>query len=487
MVAVKMTQVHVFTVLLVLLPSALCNPCDTIPNPCPKYKKCLKYGGSYKCVCMKGWTGAKCEKQGCTGGDPHYTTFDGKRYDFMGRCEYIYAKDCSKDHSFEVLQQNEVCNTAKTVSCTKTIRVFFQQFEVILERSGVVYVNGDRASLPWRYSGVTITKNGAGAFLDVPELLFSVKWDGNMGICVNINQHYKGKMCGLMGNADGIPNNDFQLPDKTPAKNVAEFGNSWRKNPRCVNGIVPANPCKKLSPAKYKEVKEKCGKMKANPFQQCNDKITPDVQYIPDCEYDLCGMKGDPSAAWCQSLETYDNACKAKGVNIHWVGQAGFKECGNPCANLPCFNGAKCKNINRREFKCTCPDGFSGPTCEDVVCKRGYLSRGKFCYKKMSKKPWKDAECPTGEQFVSPENEDEDNFIYTKFVVPWKQPFWINARVCGVNKLCRKDMSVVYYHNFLGRFPRSGCVEMAFGYNGKWSSVGNCGKESFYICEHEIF
>ena len=68
--------------------------------------------------------------------------------------------------------------------------------------------------------------------------------------------------------------------------------------------------------------------MKEPPFKQCNDKITPDVRYIPNCEYDLCAMKVNPSAAWCQALDTYDAACKGKGVNIDWEGQPGFKECG---------------------------------------------------------------------------------------------------------------------------------------------------------------
>jgi hypothetical protein len=164
--------------------------------------------------------------------------------------------------------------------------------------------------------------------MDVPDLLFSVRFDGYYGIYVKINQRYENRTCGLMGNADSNQNNDYRLPDGTFTNDISKFANSWKTNPKCANGIVPPEPCNKLSTSEYKDIKERCAKMRQSPFRQCNRIIRPDTSYIRNCEYDMCAMKGNRLAAWCQTLEKYDRACSSRGVNIDWEGKPGFEVCG---------------------------------------------------------------------------------------------------------------------------------------------------------------
>lgn len=47
-------------------------------------------------------------------GDPHYTTFDGKRFLFEGRCNYVIAQDkCNKNSgSFSIQAENVACGSA---------------------------------------------------------------------------------------------------------------------------------------------------------------------------------------------------------------------------------------------------------------------------------------------------------------------------------------------------------------------------------------
>ena len=101
----------------------------------------------------------------------------------------------------------------------------------------------------------------------------------------------------------------------------------------------------------------------------------------------------------------------------------------------------------------------------------------------MTRRPWQIARCSQGDTFVTAENEDENQFIYETFVKPSRTSLWMNARVCGKGKLCDQTFGTVYYHNFMGTFPSTGCVEMLFGKNGKWVAK-DCRAPNIYVCKY---
>ena len=71
----------------------------------------------------------KCEAHG----DPHYTTFDKRKYDFQGPCIYVFAEDCSNEKAFKVVTANEKCGK-RGATCTAAVTVYLNGNEIRLTR-----------------------------------------------------------------------------------------------------------------------------------------------------------------------------------------------------------------------------------------------------------------------------------------------------------------------------------------------------------------
>lgn len=82
-------------------------------------------------------------------GDPHYRTFDGRRYNFMGQCQYILAKDL--DSSFSVMTKNNRCNGR--ASCVLAVTVSVKGLTIEMKRGGSLTVFGANVQLPYKNQG----------------------------------------------------------------------------------------------------------------------------------------------------------------------------------------------------------------------------------------------------------------------------------------------------------------------------------------------
>ncbi len=64
-----------------------------------------------------------CSQSACAGvcvatGDPHYVTFDGRCYSFLGDCQYVLARETNG--LFSVMAENVPCGSTG-VTCTKSV------------------------------------------------------------------------------------------------------------------------------------------------------------------------------------------------------------------------------------------------------------------------------------------------------------------------------------------------------------------------------
>lgn len=139
-------------------------------------------------------------------------------------------------------------------------------------------------------------------------------------LLVTIPSAYRGRVCGLGGNFNGDPGDDFILPDGSPAKSTEEFVTSWKTPPAdggCTEGCggKPCPTCDAAAVAPYGSG-DKCGIIHdpTGPFGSCHHRVNP-VQYFQHCLHDVCAANGARDAL-CHSLQAYAAACQAAGAEI---------------------------------------------------------------------------------------------------------------------------------------------------------------------------
>lgn len=243
---------------------------------CPCYLKGQAFPSQSKikrdcntCTCDKGnW---KCSTITCGSrcaaiGDPHYTTFDGKRYDFMGKCSYVLMKSVN----FIVEAENVACSGAfsenmnlldsphstslssssELPSCTKSLTIKFNdnrslgsndgsQLRIIrLKQGKLVLVDGYEISkLPWdSFDGNMKIRQASSSFIvgmfdscrcRTVQFIFhifniltvdskdgvKVWWDGVSRAYIDIPATYRGKTQGLCGTFNANTQDDFLTPE----------------------------------------------------------------------------------------------------------------------------------------------------------------------------------------------------------------------------------------------------------------------------------
>lgn len=181
-----------------------------------------------------------CEGCGGGSGDPHISTFDQRRYDLQTAAELVVARNA--DRTFEVQWRQEPYGSTRTAGIT-TVAVRLGGSRVTVAGEGpVVRVDGEERALD---SGETlllpagvaihgvdrqviVTHEPSGASVHIqPD-------DKAMGVLVDPPESDEGELRGLLGDADGDPNNDIVLADGTAVEEAGwdllhpELAEAWR-------------------------------------------------------------------------------------------------------------------------------------------------------------------------------------------------------------------------------------------------------------------
>ncbi|XP_076368590.1 BMP-binding endothelial regulator protein-like isoform X2 [Tachypleus tridentatus] len=164
-------------------------------------------------------------------GDPHYRTFDGRIFNFQGSCKYLLAKDCNGNKSFSIQVINDPRHS-KSFSWTKVVKIKLGQNKIRMARFMKVKVNKKKVSLPYvKLGSFSIIQEGY-SMVTRTNLGMKVMWDGGSFVEVSVPPEFKNHMCGLCGNYNNNPQDDFITRKGNIVSDVDIFGNFWqlRKN-----------------------------------------------------------------------------------------------------------------------------------------------------------------------------------------------------------------------------------------------------------------
>ncbi|XP_074518433.1 zonadhesin, like [Halichoeres trimaculatus] len=364
---------------------------ECVDNSCDITEECREVDGVSGCY-PKGTSSC------IASGDPHYTTFDKRKYNFMGNCSYLMSAPCNTTdlQYYEVHADNENRFNRPTISYVKAVHVHVRNVKISILKGGTVQVNGTNVNLPISPApGVSVYKSGKHYTVST-DFGLTVRYDGNHFMDIKIIKDYRDTLCGLCGNYDGDTKDDFRKPDGLLTSNPNEFGHSWNTDPECnkkPNTTIPG--CDEEEQDLY-ESSTHCGILldKNGPFAVCHPRVNPN-NYFKDCLFDLCELDG-ARPILCEAIEAYVNECQDRGVNIGpWRNEtfcpwkcppnSHYESCANPCQETCTGKPPSCNS--------------GAPCAEGCVCDPGYILSAGKCVEESS------CGCEYNDQYYKPGEE----------------------------------------------------------------------------------
>ncbi|XP_035858685.1 mucin-5AC-like isoform X2 [Sander lucioperca] len=344
----------------------------------------------YECTCVcYGW------------GDPHYVTFDGQYYSMQKNCTYILVKEIIPQHNFKILINNENCDASGTVTCAKSLIVYYKNYEVILTQDRIpktlnkVYVNGKQVVPTYLNDDFIITSTAIELLLRIPAINAVVMFKGLLFSVDLPFALFHDNTEGQCGTCDNNRKNDCRLPNGQINPTCSEMGN-WsvpdKNKPYCdkqpptptptPNTLIPCKP-------------DICEILISKVFEQCHKVLSP-LPFYEACKFDVCHE--DKPNFGCFSMEAYSKMCAEASVCIPWRNATNglceytcpknkvYKACG-PAVVQTCnarYNeeyAQKCQGNNGNQNQactgfmegCFCPEGLTlfssnSDLCVSVCC-----------------------------------------------------------------------------------------------------------------------
>ncbi|XP_041638474.1 mucin-5AC-like [Cheilinus undulatus] len=291
-------------------------------------------------------------------GDGHYSTFDDKRFDFNGECEYtLLQDDCSGTQgsgNLQIITENVPCGSLGT-TCSKTIKILLRDNEFHLKDANFFVIKGSTKVFPEQ-----VRKMGIYMVVTIRAGLV-LMWDQKTSLYIKVSPKLQGQVCGLCGNFDGNSQNDLTTPSQDTVADVLEFGNSWKVSSSCPNAQQITDPCASNG-YRASWAKRQCSIIGSVTFKTCHAKVDPGP-YLESCIKDSCACdSGGDCECFCTAVAAYAKACSEAGACVRWRTpkicpifcdyynapegcEWHYKPCGAPCMKSCRNPSGTCSNL----------------------------------------------------------------------------------------------------------------------------------------------
>lgn len=208
---------------------------------------------------------------------------------------------------FRILQHTSTSFFFNLVDCPLTIILFSFQ------------LNNELVNLPLSLDNgrVEVTQQGQNTIVQT-DFGLKVLYNTVYYVEVIVPSTYQQKMCGLCGNNNNNPEDDFILPNGQTTNNIDEFGKFWaldQQSQGCEGCGKQCPVCPPANAALYQK-NHSCGIISdpKGPFKACHSEINPEP-YLSHCVFDVCVTSGNKNIE-CNNIMAYALACQGAGVQI---------------------------------------------------------------------------------------------------------------------------------------------------------------------------
>ncbi|XP_035380960.1 IgGFc-binding protein-like [Electrophorus electricus] len=347
-------------------------------QPCTFSQACRPAAFQYSCQ--------NIQRQTCTiSGDPHYYTFDNQIFHFQGTCTYVLSEVCGRGLPYYRIEGKNENRGSTSVAWTRLVRVFVynEELELVKDHQYQAKVNGSFAAAPFSLHNGSIQVYQSGFSVAIStDFGLVVTYDSNHYVTISVPYDYQNATCGLCGNFNHHPEDDFRTPSGQILSSDLDFANSWKVPgdiyPVCQNTRCSGLACSSCTTAQTSLYRSGafCGILanSSGPFSTCQSRLAPQI-FTENCVYDLC-VGGGYQPILCQALNVYAAQCQQQGIQLGQWRRPGF--CEIPCPAHSHFEtqGTSCPaTCSNPSAPSSCPL----PNQESCICDAGYVLSAGEC------------------------------------------------------------------------------------------------------------